>query len=133
MGGSATGTIETACDHDWFAVELVAGRTYQFDPVGSPGGGGTLRDTCLRAIYDSEGRYQSRSYNDNFGGSRDSRVTFTADEAGTSRRSSFISPPGGINTRTDVEHNATLVNVMQLVADVRTTEDVIALLRDAGA
>ena len=36
-------------------------------------------------------------------------------------------------TRTDVEHNATLVNVMQLVADVRTTEDVIALLRDAGA
>ena len=36
-------------------------------------------------------------------------------------------------TRTDVEHNATLVNVMQLVADVRTTEDVIALLRGAGA
>ena len=36
-------------------------------------------------------------------------------------------------TRTDVEHNATLVNVMQLVADVRTTQDVIALLRQAGA
>ncbi len=36
-------------------------------------------------------------------------------------------------TRTDVEHNATLVNVMQLVADVRTTEDVIAMLRDAVA
>ena len=35
-------------------------------------------------------------------------------------------------TRTDVEHNATLVNVMQLVADVRTTEEVIALLRNAG-
>ena len=36
-------------------------------------------------------------------------------------------------TRTDVEHNATLVNVMQLVADVRTTEDVMALLHDAVA
>ena len=36
-------------------------------------------------------------------------------------------------TRTDIEHNATLVNVMQLVADVRSTEDVIALLRNAGA
>ena len=35
-------------------------------------------------------------------------------------------------TRTDVEHNATLVNVMQLVADVRTTEDVIAMLAEAG-
>ena len=36
-------------------------------------------------------------------------------------------------TRTNVEHNATLVNVMQLVADVRTTGEVIAMLRAAGA
>lgn len=36
-------------------------------------------------------------------------------------------------TRTDVEHNATLVNVMQLVADVRTTEDVIGMLVEAGS
>ena len=60
-----------------------AGRTYQFDLGGSPSGGGTLRDTYLRAIYDSEGRYQSGSYNDDFGGSRDSRVTFTASQSGT--------------------------------------------------
>ena len=83
VGGSATGTIETAHDQDWFAVELVAGRTYQFDLGGSPSGGGTLSDTFLRAIYDSEGRYQSGSYNDDFGGSRDSRVTFTASQSGT--------------------------------------------------
>ena len=42
-----------------------------------------LSDTFLRAIYDSEGRYQSGSYNDDFGGSRDSRVTFTASQSGT--------------------------------------------------
>ena len=83
VGGSATGVIETAHDQDWFAVELVAGRTYQFDLGGSPSGGGTLSDTFLRAIYDSEGRYQSGSYNDDFGGSRDSRVTFTASQSGT--------------------------------------------------
>ena len=83
VGGSATGSIETAHDQDWFAVELVAGRTYQFDLGGSPSGGGTLSDTFLRAIYDSEGRYQSDSYNDDFGGSRDSRVTFTASQSGT--------------------------------------------------
>ena len=82
VGGSATGTIETAHDQDWFAVELVAGRTYQFDLGGSPSGGGTLSDTFLRAIYDSEGRYQSGSYNDDFEGGRDSRVTFTARETG---------------------------------------------------
>ncbi len=83
VGGSATGVIETAYDQDWFAVELEAGRTYQFDLGGSPSGGGTLSDTFLRAIYDSEGRYQSDSYNDDFGGSRDSRVTFTASQSGT--------------------------------------------------
>ena len=82
VGGSATGDIETAHDQDWFAVELVAGRTYQFDLGGSPSEGGTLRDTYLRAIYDSEGRYQSDSYSDDFGGSRDSRVTFTASQSG---------------------------------------------------
>ena len=84
VGGSATGSIETgAHDQDWFAVELEAGRTYQFDLGGSPSGGGTLSDTFLRAIYDSEGRYQSGSYNDDFEGGRDSRVTFTASQSGT--------------------------------------------------
>ena len=83
VGGSATGTIGSAYDHDRFAVELEAGRTYQFDLEGSPGGGGTLPDTYFRAIRDSEGRYQSGTYNDNFEGSRDSRVTFTPEASGT--------------------------------------------------
>ena len=64
-------------------MELVAGRTYQFDLTGSPGGGGTLPDTFFRAIYNSEGQYQADSYNDDFDGGRDSRVTFTATESGT--------------------------------------------------
>ena len=83
VGGSATGAIGTGGDQDRFAVELVAGRTYQFDLTGSPGGGGTLPDTFFRAIYNSEGRYQADSYNDDFDGGRDSRVTFTPPESGT--------------------------------------------------
>ncbi len=83
VGGSVTGTIEIPYDQDRFAVELEGGRTYRFDLQGSPGGGGTLRDTYFRAIYNSEGRYQSGSYNDNFGGSRDSRVEFTPTRSGT--------------------------------------------------
>jgi len=35
----------------------------------------------------------------------------------------------GTATRSDFEHNATLVNLMQLVADVRPTTDVIALIK----
>ncbi len=31
VGDTATGTIETAHDQDWFAVELVGGRTHVFD------------------------------------------------------------------------------------------------------
>ena len=51
--------------------------------TGSPGGGGTLADTYFRAIYDSAGEYQPDSYNDDFDGGRDSRVTFTPSEGGT--------------------------------------------------
>ena len=83
VGGSATGAIGAAGDQDRFAVELEVGRTYQFDLTGSPGGGGTLTDTFFRAIYNSEGQYQADSYNDDFDGGRDSRVTFTATESGT--------------------------------------------------
>ena len=88
VGGSATGEIETAADKDWFEVELEAGRTYRFDLQGAPGGHGTLSDTFLRRILDAEGNKstgdgQHRTYNDDFQGSRDSRVTFTATEAGT--------------------------------------------------
>ena len=82
-GGSATGAIGTPGDQDRFAVELEAGRTYRFDLTGSPGGGGTLPDTFFRAIYNSEGDYQPDSYNDDFEGGRDSRVTFTPTESGT--------------------------------------------------
>ena len=87
VGGSATGEIETAGDKDWFAVELEAGRTYRFDLQGAPSGHGTLSDTFLRRILDAEGNKSTgdgehRTYNDDFQGSRDSRVTFTATEAG---------------------------------------------------
>ena len=53
-------------------------HTYHFDLKGSPTGRGKLPDIFMRAIYNSEGRYQFRSYNDNFEGSRKSRVTITA-------------------------------------------------------
>ena len=83
VGDSATGTIGTAGDQDRFAVEMLAGHAYQFDLMGSPGGGGTLPDTFFRAIYNSAGQYQADSYDDDFEGGRDSRVTFTPTKSGT--------------------------------------------------
>ena len=44
VGDTATGRIGSSGDRDWFAVELVAGRTYVIDLRGSPTGDGTLSD-----------------------------------------------------------------------------------------
>ena len=83
VGGSATGVIETSRDRDWFAVELVAGRTYVIDLRGSPTGDGTLSDPYLRGIYDADGNRISNTTDDDGGQSYNSRVSFTATESGT--------------------------------------------------
>ena len=82
VGGSATGVIETSQDRDWFAVELVAGRTYVIDLRGSPTGDGTLSDPYLRGIYDADGNRISNTTDDDGGQGYNSRVTFTATESG---------------------------------------------------
>ena len=82
VGGSATGEIEYYDDRDWFAVELDAGRTYQIDLEGYDTGNGTLRDPHLRGIYDADGNFIARTMNDNGGVARNSRVEFTAEDAG---------------------------------------------------
>ena len=83
VGGSAAGDIETTRDRDWFAVELVAGRTYAFDLEGSPTDAGMLRDPYLRGIYDSNGQLLSGTTNDDGGIGRNSRVYFEAPTDGT--------------------------------------------------
>ena len=67
VGGTATGEIEKRKDIDWFAVELVAGRTYVIDMEGSPSGGGTLEDAMLRGLYDARGQGITGTRNDNGG------------------------------------------------------------------
>ena len=83
VGDTATGNIGGSRDRDWFAVELVAGRTYVIDLRGSPTGDGTLSDPYLRGIHDSDGNLILRTTNDDGGQSYNSRVTFTATESGT--------------------------------------------------
>ena len=83
VGGSATGNIGTGGDRDWFAVEFEAGRTYVIDLEGSETGAGTLRDPYLRGVYDANGVFITGTSNDDGGAGYNSRVTFTAEEAGT--------------------------------------------------
>ena len=83
VGGSATGEIETGGDRDWFAVELIANKTYRIDLKGSRTGDGTLTDPYLRGVYDENGVRIAGTGNNNGGTGRNSQVEFTADDAGT--------------------------------------------------
>ena len=83
VGDTATGRIGSSGDRDWFAVELVAGRTYVIDLRGSPTDDGTLRDPFLRGIYDADGTRISNTTDDDGGQGYNSQLTFTATESGT--------------------------------------------------
>ena len=83
VSGSATGEIEFEGDRDWFAVDLIAGKTYQIDLKGSRNGAGTLHNPYLRGVHDADGVFITGTTNNDGGVGGNSRVTFTADEAGT--------------------------------------------------
>ena len=83
VGGSARGEIETGGDRDWFAVDLVAGRTYRIDLDRNGTGNGALWNPYLRGIHDADGVRIARTGNDNGGVGYNSRVYFTAEETAT--------------------------------------------------
>ena len=82
VNGSATGGLQQAGDHDWFAVTLQKGTTYTINLVGHFGGGGTLADPFLM-LHDSAG--QTLLSNDDIisGDQPDSRIVFAAPASGT--------------------------------------------------
>ena len=83
VGDTVEGEIEFSGDRDWFAVTLVAGKTYQFDLEGEPTTKGTLGDPYLRGIHDATGALIDGTTDDDGGDSLNSRVEFTADASAT--------------------------------------------------
>ena len=83
VGGWVEGTIETAGDQDWFAVELEAGVEYRIDLEGSDTQGGTLEDPLLRWLHDKNGAGVRGTRNDDGGEGRNARQVFTPTESGT--------------------------------------------------
>ena len=83
---SVTGEVESWGDRDWFAVTLVAGRTYQLDLKGSAtrnGEFGTLADPYLYGVHDADGVLVSGTADDNGGWGANSRMTFMPPASGT--------------------------------------------------
>lgn len=78
VGGSLTGTIDTGGDHDWIAVQLVAGQKYTITLEGT--GSNPLEDPFVY-IRDASGTELAK--NDDGNGTRNSRVVFTPETSGT--------------------------------------------------
>ena len=74
IGGSSTGVVDSNGDRDWFAVTLVAGRSYRFNLNGN-----SLYDPTLY-LRNSSG--VELAYNDDFN-DRNAQIAFTATTAGT--------------------------------------------------
>lgn len=82
VGGSVVGTIEVEGDVDFFAVELVAGVTYQIDLEGSRTASGDLLDPFLNGVFNSNGTRVS-GRDDDSGIGTNSRIIFTPAVSGT--------------------------------------------------
>lgn len=94
VGSGVRGTIEQSGDRDWFAVGLQAGNRYVFELDGASGGG-TLTDPLLRLL-SADGAVLAG--NDDFGGSADSRIDFTASASGLYYLEAAAAAAGGIGT-----------------------------------
>ena len=98
VGGSVTGRVETEGDQDWFRVELVGGQRYRIDLRGWWSEQGTLFDSYLHGIYDSDGRLIPGTQDDGDGYGRDSHATFTPAADGTyyiAAGAHIVGLPGG--------------------------------------
>ena len=85
LGSSDTDWIRfptNSIDHDWFRVTFDAGKTYRVHIKGSWTNHGTLRDTRIAGIYDSNGNLIASTVDDNSGIDKEARTIFTASTTG---------------------------------------------------
>jgi len=78
-GSPVQDRIDIPEDKDWFAVDLVAGTSYVFRMHGAPSGEGTLTDSYLQLLTEDG---QEVASNDDYEGTTNSRIEFTASETG---------------------------------------------------
>jgi Ca2+-binding RTX toxin-like protein len=81
VGGSATGSLQQAGDHDWFKVQLQPGGTYTISETGHGGGGGTMGDPFLQ-VRDAFGNVVASNDDIVDGTNPDSRLVFSTATGG---------------------------------------------------
>ena len=130
VDGSARGEIEVSGDRDWFAVTLEANRTYRIDLEGALTGAGTLRDPYLRGVHDADGDLIAGTTDDDGGEGSNSRVKFTAAEAGT-----YYVAAGADNDNREGTYTLSVTDVTDGVPDdfAATTQTTGAVAVDGSA
>ena len=83
VGGMATGRSDRSGDHDWFAVSLEAGKTYQVEVRGADSGDGTLRNPILVGMYDASGTFVDGTRDVSGGVGFNALKLFTPETTGT--------------------------------------------------
>lgn len=124
VNGSQLGAIEWAGDRDWYAVNLVAGTTYNIEEASNSSLRPGLSDTYLRGIYTSSGALISGTTNDDADYSTyNSLVTFTPTTTGR-----YFIAAGGYGTLTGgYRLSVTTANVTDEIGATTDTAGTIAL------
>jgi hypothetical protein len=111
VGGSRSGTIDSAADQDYVGVSLTAGQSYIFDAHGVG-----LSDPTL-ALRNSAGT--QLAFNDDGGPGLDSRIEFTASSSGM-----YFLDVGGYSTHTGSYNLAARID--DAADDIDTTDSIAA-------
>jgi len=74
--GSISGSINFKNDKDWFAVDMVAGKTYILTASPPVGGSSSLIDLMIDGINAPDGKLIQNTFNDNYGNNSNPRLVF---------------------------------------------------------
>ena len=101
VGESVVSNIERAGDNDWFAVDLVGGRTYAISLEGAASNRGTLPNPELVVYSVTNGTgYRPLAEDEDGGLGGNARVVFTPETTGTYYLSARSQTPGDTGTYT---------------------------------
>ena len=83
VGGVVRGLIDNAGDVDWFRTTLTAGAAYVIEQTSVGDSGNPVSDTFIRGVHNGAGVRITGTTNDDWAGTRDSRVIITPTTTGT--------------------------------------------------
>lgn len=126
LGGTGSVALQLNASHDWYAVNLTAGISYEFALSGASLGGGTLTDPALTLCYSNGTLLENCdnfSYysNGNLVNTANPQIAFTAPKTGTYYL--MLGGNGGTGTLTLSEKTDTVASLAQALLELQASPD----------